>query len=333
MSVENLIARIDNARDQNQSARSILTGIGGAMIGISLRTYVVLRPVGRLANFLEDSVDKARLAFNELPAWEGGPVSAKTYGGETVTNGVTGKRDLTEQSEARAHQVGTDFHRQGRDAKDFEGSTFHSHAERLAERLNPGQPGAVNKPMCDGYNTLKTGKRQRIVLDIDPDCRSHFQNMAVHDNEIKVWADPDGTKIFYPDAGTDNIAHDAGHSSVYQSALESTTRSLYEQGGSRYAFMQAMENVPLRRGLRALGPIGAVLDGVSLYQAWEADGGTFGEEFKTTAGGVVGGIVGGAATGAAIGTLVPIPIVGTVVGGLIGGILGSMAGETIGEAL
>jgi len=326
MSVENLMARINDARNQNQSARDTLTEVGGALIGISVGTFRELRPVSNLANSLEDQVDKARIALSELDPWEGGAVSAKTYGGETVRNGVSrNPRALTEQSEARAHQVGTESQRTNRDARTLPGSNYHSHAERLAERLDPGQPGAVNKPMCDGYDRLG---RDRWV---GADCVSHFQNMAAHDNRIRVWANPNGTNIFYPNSQIDTIAHNAGRSSIYQSALEATTRSLEAQGGSRHAFMQAMENVPLRRGLKALGPIGAALDIVSLGQAFEADGGRMGENFKETAGGVIGGTVGGIAMGAAIGSV--FPGVGTVIGGAIGGIIGSMAGERIGEAL
>jgi hypothetical protein len=87
----------------------------------------------------------------------------------------------------------------------------------------------------------------------------------------------------------------------------------------------------LRGASKALGPVGLAFDAYSLHEAYEADGDRFGEEFKTTAGGVVGGVVGGAAMGAAVGSVVP--GVGTVIGGVVGGIVGSMAGERIGEAL
>jgi len=95
--------------------------------------------------------------------------------------------------------------------------------------------------------------------------------------------------------------------------------------------VSGLESAPIRGLSRALGPLGAALDTYSLHEAYEADGGRMGENFKETAGGVVGGIAGGAAVGAAMGSVVP--GVGTVVGGIVGGILGSMGGEWLGEKL
>lgn len=326
MSIENLVAQIGDAREQNSSARDVLTQVSGALKGISLAVEFELREVGRLSNHLTDQVNKARVTLRSLPIAEGdSPTLAKTFGGDIVRNGVSHNRALTEQSEARAQQVGTDSKRSGRDAKNFPGSNYHSHAERLAERLEHDQPGAVNRPMCNGYDSL--GRNQWV----DADCISHYQNMAEHDGKIKVWADPDSTRIFHPDTQIDHIAHNARSSSIYQSSVEAITRSLERQGGSRFEFMQAMQNSPLRRGSKALGPLGMAFDAFSLHQAYEADGGRMGEEFKTTAGGVVGGVVGGAAVGAAVGSVVP--GVGTVIGGVVGGIIGSMAGERIGAAL
>jgi hypothetical protein len=87
----------------------------------------------------------------------------------------------------------------------------------------------------------------------------------------------------------------------------------------------------LRGGSRALGPLGAAVDLYYLGDAIAEDGGTFGENTKTTVGGMAGGW-GGAAAGAAIGSLI-FPGVGTVVGGIVGGIGGGLLGESIGERL
>jgi hypothetical protein len=87
----------------------------------------------------------------------------------------------------------------------------------------------------------------------------------------------------------------------------------------------------LRGGSKALGPLGAAVDLYYLGDAIAEDGGTFGENTKTTVGGIAGGW-GGAAAGAAIGSLI-FPGVGTVVGGIIGGVGGGLLGESLGELL
>jgi hypothetical protein len=90
----------------------------------------------------------------------------------------------------------------------------------------------------------------------------------------------------------------------------------------------------LRGASRVLAPIGIALDTYALVDAYNADGGEFGENFRSTAGGVVGGWGGaaaGAAAGAAIGSV--IPGVGTVVGGVVGGVIGGFGGSLGGEFL
>ncbi|MBD1867981.1 hypothetical protein H6F95_11850 [Cyanobacteria bacterium FACHB-471] len=91
----------------------------------------------------------------------------------------------------------------------------------------------------------------------------------------------------------------------------------------------------LRQADRVLGPAGYLLDAYSLHEAYEADGGRMGDNFRETAGEFVGGAAGGwagATAGAAIGTAI-FPGVGTVVGGIIGGVVGGMAGEEAGGFL
>jgi len=82
-------------------------------------------------------------------------------------------------------------------------------------------------------------------------------------------------------------------------------------------------------------PVGAVLDAVSLVQAYQTDGNRIGENTGRTASGVAGGALGGwggAALGAAIGTAI-FPGVGTVVGGIVGGIGGALAGDASGRGI
>ncbi|HIK14525.1 MAG TPA: hypothetical protein IGS53_04425 [Leptolyngbyaceae cyanobacterium M33_DOE_097] len=93
----------------------------------------------------------------------------------------------------------------------------------------------------------------------------------------------------------------------------------------------AVENSSVARGVgrvlsRIAAPIGAVIDGVQLKNAYDQDGG-FGENFQRTAGSVAASW-GGAAAGAAIGTAIA-PGIGTVIGGVAGAIAGSEIGDDI----
>lgn len=97
------------------------------------------------------------------------------------------------------------------------------------------------------------------------------------------------------------------------------------------SFTESSGRSILRGAGRALGPAGALLDAYSLKEAYDADGGTIGENVQSTAGGIAGGWA-GAAAGAAIGSAV-LPGVGTVIGGAIGGIAGSSAGSKIAEGI
>jgi hypothetical protein len=94
------------------------------------------------------------------------------------------------------------------------------------------------------------------------------------------------------------------------------------------------------RTMRALGttldglgkvakPVGVVMDGASLYQAYREDGNKVGDNTLSTASGVTGGaVVGGLGMwgGAAAGAMVGGPV-GAVIGGLIGAFGGSMLGD------
>lgn len=88
---------------------------------------------------------------------------------------------------------------------------------------------------------------------------------------------------------------------------------------------------------KALGIAGAAvgigLDAWTLKNAYDADGGKYGETFKTEAAGVVGswaGAASGAAFGATVGTMIAGPA-GTVVGGIVGGAIGAYGGTDIGK--
>lgn len=82
---------------------------------------------------------------------------------------------------------------------------------------------------------------------------------------------------------------------------------------------------------KILKPIGLVTDGLRIYDAVKADGGSWGQQTNRTLaelGGGWSGAAGGAALGAAAGSAAP--IVGTVVGAVVGGIAGAFGGEWLG---
>jgi hypothetical protein len=92
------------------------------------------------------------------------------------------------------------------------------------------------------------------------------------------------------------------------------------------------------KAIKAVGIIGTVaglaLDGLTLKNAYDADGGKFDKTFKEEAAGVAGSWVaatGGAAFGATVGTMIAGPGVGTLVGGLVGGVIGGIRGTDIGK--
>lgn len=84
-----------------------------------------------------------------------------------------------------------------------------------------------------------------------------------------------------------------------------------------------------------------IVGGVSMYNGYQQDGGTYGQNFHragaSTTGGLVGGFAGakaGAAIGAGAGAFFfgagALP--GAVIGGFIGGIAGSLTGNYVGGA-
>ena len=110
----------------------------------------------------------------------------------------------------------------------------------------------------------------------------------------------------------------------------------------------------LGKGVKIAGnvakPLGVIVDGVRIQQAYELDGGTIGENTIVETSGVAGGwagawagavlgATGGIKVGGAIGTLFgPGPgnavgaAIGGIVGGIGGGIMGAFAGDNAGQA-
>jgi phage tail tape-measure protein len=80
--------------------------------------------------------------------------------------------------------------------------------------------------------------------------------------------------------------------------------------------------------------VGVIVDGYSIYSAYEEEGG-FGEKTQAATGSAAGGLAGGwagAELGAIIGTAICLGV-GTVIGGVLGGVIGGIAGSSFGKAI
>ncbi|KAM3115419.1 polymorphic toxin type 5 domain-containing protein [Phormidesmis sp. 146-33] len=309
MSAADLMARIDAARNRQQSARDQLTGIGGAFIGIGI--------------------------VNEVGIWmSSNSTSHPTYVERSDSNRISSRNRRTFMDEQRRIIQNDPLHPLRRllnDQGEWRGRDYG----RPSEHTVGQQAGHLTS-----RHGLQDGELERFAVEDGYLNQTDAYGPSGESGGVildKTALDIGGVPV---EARTARMYAELGYidESVVRNAPThpgwNAPRSLFDEVPATQATNIAEGGLTRVQGAgRALGLLGVGLDAYSLYEAYEADGGRFGEEFKTTAGGVVGGIAGGAAMGAAIGTLVPVPIVGTVIGGLIGGILGSMAGETIGEAL
>lgn len=224
----------------------------------------------------------------------------------------------------------------------------HAEPQVLARDLDSRAFG-VSRPFC------AIGGCEQYIETVADNERSIF-TFATNEGRAKANGKfmPDMVHIFYPGelmSNADGSLTGGGSGSAYRMPLdlsseeldrhsrEAAEQILTHNGVSSEAGNIAETAAPsggaLRGVSRALGPAGSLMGAYSLYEAYQSDGGTMGENFRETAGGAIGGAAGGwagAAAGAAIGTAI-FPGVGTVVGGLIGGIAGGMAGEEAGGFL
>jgi phage tail tape-measure protein len=211
--------------------------------------------------------------------------------------------------------------------KGVDGRYQNSHAEVKALEATPGSRAvAASRPMC-GLDGMCGGRLQSLARDAGKVYAAAFGERGRKEA---------ATRVFFPDGHVDTLGHNlnAGQISQYarEAAIGQITRPLPGAlGRLSNSVVGGLDSIPIQRASKALGPIGLVIDAVSIRNAVEADGGEFGENSKETVGGVVGGIAGGALMGAAMGSVVP--GIGTVVGGVIGGIAGSILGEEIGGLL
>ncbi|MBD2068849.1 hypothetical protein H6F93_15175 [Leptolyngbya sp. FACHB-671] len=310
MSADDLMARIDAARDGLREAREEALATTGALKGIYMAREQIgglfkpppLPPLPPLEERLRGGRSSSRASFapgriNETAWREHLEHRARREGGRVVTepywkDPVTGRNFLFPGGKSRrvdavyVHPNGTV------DVIELKKSSFTATS-----------PGAEAQRAKDKYamdHSLPIGKKSEGFL-------SHVDNV-VYTNGLPL-LEPGGNTAL-PGAGERPT-----HVHMEPQSGKSVLRSV------------------LRGGSRALGPLGAAVDLYYLGDAIAEDGGTFGENTKATVGGIAGGW-GGAAAGAALGTvLIPVPVVGTVVGGIIGGIGGGLLGESLGELL
>jgi Holliday junction resolvase-like predicted endonuclease len=159
-----------------------------------------------------------------------------------------------------------------------------------------------------------------------------FMGILVKPEEVAVLERPIGKSRFKPTGNLDlpgTTAFSKNRQILPQSAISNTDEVLESVAkGSSKASKVA----------KVLGPLGVAVgvaaDLWTLKTAYDKDGGTFGETYKTEAAGVAGswaGATSGAAFGATVGSLIAGPGVGTILGGVIGGIIGGIGGTDIGK--
>jgi hypothetical protein len=308
MSVDDLMARIDEARNRQQSARDQLSEISGALKGI----------------YIASEIEEWRLSRSASH-----PTYVRRSDYERISS--RNRRDFMDEQLRNirndpSHPLSRLLNNQGQwRGRDYPRISEHEiglQAGHLTSRHGL-QPGELERfALEDGYLNQtdswgRAGERGGTILD----------KTALDINGVPI---EQRTARMYAELGyiNENVVRNAlihlgwnAPRSLFDEVPTIQTANIAESGLSR----------GLRGAGRALGPLGVALDAYSLHEAYEADGGRMGKNFKETAGGVVGGVVGGAVAGAAIGSVVP--GVGTVVGGVVGGILGSMGGEWLGEKL
>ncbi|GHT70605.1 hypothetical protein AGMMS50239_39150 [Bacteroidia bacterium] len=125
-----------------------------------------------------------------------------------------------------------------------------------------------------------------------------------------------------------NLINDVSHSIQTNRTIASINKAIVENADE-------IAKVGKVAG-RAAIVVGILLDAISIYGAYQEDGGRVGTNTKQAIGSAAGALAGGLA-GAKVGALIgavggPVGvIVGGIVGGIIGGILGGLAGKGLGS--
>jgi hypothetical protein len=300
MSVNDLMVSIDAARDRLREAREEALAATGALKGI----YIAREQIGGL------------LKPPPLPPLEERPRGGRSSPGASFASGRINERVWKVHYETRAAFEGgrVDTEAAWKDPVTGKNLSFSDARSRRLDFVYSHPNGAVDavehkKSSLTATSPEAEAQRARDQIAMNRGAPIGKKNVGFLSNVDNV-VYKDGLPVLGPGGNTD-----------LPGAGERPTHVHIEpQDGRTF----------LRGGSRALGPLGAAVDLYYLGDAIAEDGGTFGENTRTTVGGIAGGW-GGAAAGAALGTaLIPIPVVGTVVGGIIGGIGGGLLGESLG---
>ncbi|QEM05300.1 PAAR-like protein [Mucilaginibacter sp. P19] len=208
--------------------------------------------------------------------------------------------------------------------------------------------GAINPADEAGVRLANTdGSLNREVIRVKPD--GSMQSETINSNGFKATrGQSEALEIKTSRAG--NFMNGVRSSMLNSKPLTALSESNFSQAvrnsriatGANDGLFKASQAIARSPALSVAGKVagrglivvGIALDAVSIYSAYEEEGG-FGKKTKEAVGGAAGGLAGGIAgaeIGAMIGTAI-CPGVGTVVGGIVGGVIGGLAGSGIGKSI
>lgn len=310
MSVDDLVARIDTARDRLREAREEALVATGALKGIWMAR-------GQIDNLFKPP------SLPPLPPSEERPRGRKSSGrsnfGGGGSNETSWKHHLRHRAKAEGGKVVFEaYWKHPVTGKNFR---FPDGKARRLDAVYVHPNGAVDAIELKKSSFTATSSEAKAQRARDKYAREHNLPIGKKKEGFLSHVDNVVYRNGLPLLGA------GGNTALPGAGERSTHVHIGPQDGK-----SVLRSV-LRGGSKALGPLGGAVDLYYLGDAIAEDGGTFGENTKTTVGGIAGGW-GGAAAGAALGTaLIPIPVVGTVVGGIIGGMGGGWLGESLGELL
>ena len=190
---------------------------------------------------------------------------------------------------------------------------------RVQKALPPEDAQRIGDKVDSGDPTLK-----RVAGKVEPNGKLTYHEV---DNTGKVGAVTEipPANVMRGTSKAANAVNDISRSIQGTKAISAANSFIVENAGT-------ISRVGKVVGRGAI-VVGIVLDGLSIYSAYEEEGG-FGKKTKAATGSAVGGLAGGIAgaeLGATIGAIGgPVGVVvGGIVGGIIGGVIGSGLGSTI----
>jgi hypothetical protein len=218
-------------------------------------------------------------------------------------------------------------------------------------RMSPTKTSG--RQMSDRWLTQINNGNSRIGQALNPDDAARVTNKVVNgsDNLIRTAAkvEPNG-KITYYEVDTNGKvlnpveippANVVKGSSKAANLINDVSRSIQTNKTIATINNAIVDNADKIAKVgkvagRAAIVVGIALDAISIYGAYQEDGGEIGTNTKQAVGSATGGMAGallGAKAGAIIGAIGgPVGvIVGGVVGGIIGGLIGSGAGKWLGS--